>query len=70
MGALSQVRNAAGRLSYVLNVTSPGRPRQTLRLGDAHSMSLEEAQSKALRIQRELFKKTIKTSTLPNLWLT
>lgn len=54
---LSQIRNAAGRLSYVLNVTSPGRPRQTLRLGDAHTMSLEEAQSKALRIQRELFKK-------------
>lgn len=56
MRSLSQIRNAAGRLSYVLNVTSPGRPRQTLRLGDAHTMSFEEAQSKALRIQRELFK--------------
>lgn len=53
---LAQVRGAKGRMSYVLNVSTPGRPRQTLRLGDVHTMSVEEAESKALRIQRELFK--------------
>lgn len=56
MRGLAQIRSSSGRMSYVLNVASPGRPRQTLRLGDVHAMSLEEAQNKALRIQRELFK--------------
>ena len=49
------VKGRSGRISFVMTVDRPGTPRQTLRLGDARNMTLEEAKAKALLVEKSLF---------------
>ena len=58
---LSQIRNAAGRLTYVLNLNAPGQKPQMLRIGDARALTLEQAREKARRIQGDLLQAALES---------
>ena len=61
---LSQVRNAAGRLTYVLNLKTPGQSPQMVRIGDARALTLEQARSKARRIQSDLLQAALESGVI------